>query len=312
MKRRGFLVPVSLGLAFVMMLLAFALQSLSRQQLRQAVQRVRFEQVQAAADAGLVIGLQQLSADSSYTGQKTPITIGAGPETATISVLKSPAQAPDGQTIPDGCVFVLSSGNHPNGVPRTSGALVRVTTTATGLKGVPGIYADTLTLSNGSFVNSYDSRTGTILPTNKGTITTNSSKAGSVQLLGGSQVKGSILIGPEGVLETNPTQNTTTVGQKFTIWRDWSNFYTSAATQTTALKLPEVQFPAEPGSTSLNLNSQSTGLAVGNYNRVEISNGARLTLKPGVYIFNELVLSGGAQISIAGGSPVQIYVKKSF
>ena len=44
-----------------------------------------------------------------------------------------------------------------------------------------------------------------------------------------------------------------------------------------------------------------------------ISNGAKITLKPGVYQFRSLTLSGGSKITLADTSaPVQFYVEKTF
>ena len=310
MRRRAFILPLALGLTFALLILAFALQSMSRQQLRMAINRVHFEQAQAAADGGLVMALQQLASNPAYSGQTTT-TLADGPEQFSVQVLKGSARMPDGQAIPDGCLFVLASGQFRSSSVRRAGALVRLGTS--GFKGLPGIFGESVVLSNGSGLDSYDSRTGNYKDLHElGTLVTNSVMAGSVRLLGGSKLEGSISVGPKGILEPDPASKTTTVGKAYTIWRDWGNYYNSASLQTTPLELPPVELPGAPGKLDVKLGNKDKTLAPGNYDKLEVSGGARIKLAAGVYVFNEVELNGGAQIEVAGDAPVKIYVADKF
>ncbi|MBT9584049.1 hypothetical protein IV102_11980 [bacterium] len=294
----------------MLLVLAFALQSMSRQQLRMAINRVHYEQAQTAADGGLVMALQQLASNPTYSGQTTS-RLADGPEQFSVQVLKGESRMPDGQAIPQGCLFVLAAGQVRGSSLRRSGALVRPGTS--GLKGLPGIFGESVVFSNGSGLDSYDSRTGKYKDLHKlGTLVTNSVTAGSVRLLGGSKLEGSISVGPKGTLEPDPASKTTTVGKPFTIWRDWGNFYNSASLQTTPLQLPVVELPGPPGKLDVKLGNKDKTLTPGNYDKLEVNGGARVKLAAGVYVFNEVELNGGAQIAVASDAPVKIYVADNF
>lgn len=290
------------------MAIAFALSWGSRQQLQMAVHRLGSERAQAAADSGLVVALKLLAENSGYAGLAQPVQLGDGPETYHIQILRSPNRTLDGQAIPSDCIYVISTGFFAPTTRRRACTLVRPGTSVG--KGVPGAFGSSIALSNGASIDSYDSRLG---PYKKGgsqaRVVTNSSKAGSVQITGGASIDGTILVGVGGKVDAT-VPNGSTMGKDSTIWKDWGTSYEKAEVQTTPLDLPTVEAPGKPGDKDLSLNSKSKSLEPGNYRTVTISNGARLTLEAGTYIFEKLDISGGTRIELAGDGPVQIFVSK--
>ncbi|MBN9416272.1 MAG: hypothetical protein J0I12_12590 [Candidatus Eremiobacteraeota bacterium] len=309
-RRQAFILPLAVLLCFLMLLIAFVLQDQSRKQMRFASLQVRAEQAANAADAGLVIALQQLASNPAYTGVSTLQTLAEGPETYKIAILQAGASMPDGQTVPSGNLFALASGYSLGNANARSGALVKVGTS--GSKGLPGVYGSSVRLSGGAFVDSYNSTKGAYLIGSKnGSVLTNSTSAGSVIIEGASQIYGPVSIGPKGVLDPNSSGGTT-MNSAYTVWRDWSTSYVSSSLQTSAKDMPAVTLPSAVGKTSVSMSWGTNTLAPGNYDSVSIGNAGTLTLKAGVYVMNSFSIGGGANIQVAGDGPVQIYVAKSF
>ena len=314
------MLALALLLCFLMILIAFALQSQSREQLRLSIQRVRAEQAQAAADAGLTTALQKLASNADYSGQATPVTVGEGPETYTIRILRSPTAMPDGQTLPEGSIYIWSTGQSTQSRTQV-GAVVKVGTS--GSKGLPGLFGASVDLSNGSRVDSYDSRKGGYRVVNpNATLVTNSESPGSIYLKGGSKVEGSIAVGPKGVLDADTNSDGTknsdkkagkTSGSSATIWIDNGASFLSSSLQDSPKVLPPVELPSKVGTSDVTIDWKVTQLPPGNYGQVTVSNGASLVLQPGVYVIRKLEFSGGARVSLASNDqPVKIYIGERF
>ena len=319
------MLPLALLLGFLMILIAFGLQSQSREQLRMSIQRVRGQQARGAADAGLTTALQQLASNADYQGQTQPVTVGEGPESYTVRILRSPTAMPDGQTLPEGCIYVLSKGQASQSVVQI-GALVKVGTS--GSKGLPGAFGASIEMSNGSRLDSYDSRKGGYKVVNQNaTMVTNSESPGSIYLKGGSKVLGSIAVGPKGVIEDDGSDDNEskkdkqdkkdkkdkTSGSSTTIWIDNGASFGSSSLQETPKVLPPVELPSKPGSSDVTIDWKVTDLPPGNYDKVKVSNGASLVLKPGVYVIRTIELSGGARVTLASSdTPVKMYITEKF
>lgn len=297
-------------LALLVLTLGFLLSSQSRLQLKAVIQRTQADKAQAAADGGLVYGLAQLARDPAYSGTSKALLLDQGPETFTLEVAKAGSLLKDGRKVPEGCLYVTAVGEYPQAPLRRSSALIQVKTGGTST-GLPGMFVETLVLTGGSWVDSYDSRKGAYRTgANNGSVATNSVKAGSIRLQGGSNIKGPVSVGPEGLVEEKPAQYTT--NSQWTVWRDWGTTYASAALMQSPMQLPPVEFPSKPNTTDRSLTSTQSSLPPGTYRDVTVSQGARLELQPGTYVFRNLTLQGGAKVDLAGGGPVKFYVEKKF
>ena len=309
-RRHAFILPLAVLLCFLMLLIAFVLQDQSRKQLRFASLQVRSEQANNAADAALALALQQLAANSSYRGLSTPQILAEGPETYTVQVLQAGATMPDGQVVPSGSLFVLASGASLGNANARSGAMVRVG--SSGGKGLPGVFGDSVRISGGASIDSYNSTKGPyVVGSKNGSILTNSSSPGSIVIEGSSQVYGPISIGPKGILDPNSSGGTS-MKSPYTVWRDWSTSYVSSSLQSSPKEMPPVTLPSAVGKTKVSMGWGNNTLAPGNYDSVSIGNAGTLTLKAGVYVVNQFSIGGGASIQVAGDGPVQIYVAESF
>ena len=305
-RKSGFILPVGLVLCVALLALGWALSGGSRYQMLLARSTVRGEQAQAAADGGLVVGILAITASESYAGTNGAVPLGRGPETYQVTVQSAGSSMPSG-SVPPGCVYVVSVGRSHNAV-RTAAALVKLGTTSSGFQGTYGILGSQVYLSNGASTNSYNSLTEA-RRLSGGSVATNSKAIGSVRLLGGSSIFGPVALGPESSVEPKPLPYN--VGMPYTLWHDWGTTYGTTTVMTKPIETPPVSMPAA-GSKDLSLNSRSKGLSPGAYDEVTISNGAKITLAPGTYVFNTLNLNGGAKIDIAGSGPVKIFVHKKF
>jgi len=303
--------PLGFLLSLLLLTAGFLLSSQSRLQLRVVLERGRADKAQAAADGGLARALALLASNPNYAGSDKAALVGEGPESFRIQVVKAGQSLGDGRVVPADCLYVIAMGDAPGAVTHRSSAMVKVSAGGGGLKGLYGLTVTSLTLQGGSRVDSYDSREGKYKKgESNGSVATNSVGRGSIRIQGGSKIEGPIFVGPEGRVEEKPAPYT--ANSDWTIWRDWGTTYGSAALLARPMELPLIEFPGQVGTQDLNLNSQSKELKPGNYRDVTISNGAKLDLAPGTYIFRNLELSGGAKIDLDGDGPVKIYIEKSF
>ena len=237
--------------------------------------------------------LQKLASNADYSGQTTPVTMGEGPETYTVRIMRSPTAMPDGQTLPEGTIYAWSTGQSNQSVVQV-GALVKVGTS--GSKGLPGAFGASVTMSNDSSVDSYDSRKGGYKVVNKNaTLMTNSESPGSVYLKNSATVLGSIVVGPKGLLQPgdNDKKNKDgkTSGSSATIWFDNDASFLTSSLQTTPKEIPAVVLPSKPGPSDVTIDGKVTELPPGNYNEVKVSKGVQLSLQPGIYVIRKLDLS---------------------
>lgn len=302
--------PLGFLLSLLLLTAGFLLSSQSRLQLRVVLERGHADKAQAAADGGLVRALAVLASNPNYTGSDKAALVGEGPESFRIQVIKAGQGIGDGRVVPADCLYVIALGDAPGAVTHRSSAMVKISAGG-GLKGLYGLTVTSLTLQGGSRVDSYDSREGKYKKGGEnGSVATNSVGRGSIRIQGGSRIEGPVFVGPEGKVEEKPAPYT--ANSDWTIWRDWGTTYSSAALLTKPMELPLIEFPGKVGTQDLDLNSKSKELKPGNYRDVTISNGAKLDLAPGTYIFRNLNLSGGAKIDLEGDGPVKIYIEKSF
>ena len=298
--------PLAITLGVILMGISFVLSWGARQQLHLALHRLGTERAQAAADSGLVLALQALEANSSYPGQAEPVVLGEGPETYQVQVFRNPKTMLSGQTIPGDCIYIVSQGAFRSTTRRRATALVRVG--SSGTKGLPGAFSSSMSISNGAWIDSYDSRQGAFKKGgSQARVVTNSSKAGSIQITGGARIAGSISVGVEGKVDAT-APNGSTMGKNTTIWKDWGASYGAAEVQKTPLDLPTIEAPGKPGSKDVDLGWNAKTLEPGSYDAVKIRNGASITLGPGTYIFDKLDIAGGATIKLSGDGPVKIYI----
>jgi len=296
-------------LSVTLLALGFALSSAARYQLLLAQSLIRSEQAQAAADGGLVIGQLALAASTTYAGTSGPVKLGAGPATYQITLVKSGGSIGAGRTVPTGCVYVASTGRVGRAT-RTSAALLRLGNSTPGFKGLRGVLATALTMTNSAAVYSYNSLLGWKDSKNSknGSVATNSSAAGSVRLTNSADIFGPVQLGPGSVVESRRLD--VTVGLGYTIWHDWNATVGTTTVMDKPIDLPAAQLPAA-GTTDLTLNSQSKSLPPGAYDAVTVANGAKLTLAPGNYVFRTLSLAGGSYLKVDGSGPVKIFVHQA-
>lgn len=297
--------------SFLVLILGFSLSELSRRQLRLAVNRVLSEKAQGAADAGLAVGIVALAADPTYTGISSAVPLSEGPETYQVTVYRAGSSTPDGQFVPTGCVYLYSTGAIKGSGSKTSAALVKLGTSSSGMKGLKGVLATTVQMKNGSSVDSYAGK-GLPRALQNGSVATNANAAGSIQIVGGSRIYGTVSVGPAGTVDKE-SASTPTQGSSQAVWHDWGTAYTTGTVMTDKIATPSATMPSKSGTTDVKLSSKNDALAPGVYRDLSISNGGQIVLKPGVYVFRNVSLQGGAKITLASpDSPVQFYVENSF
>ena len=158
----------------------------------------------------------------------------------------------------------------------------------------------TINFSSSGFTDSYDSSQGTyaatVQPTG-GNIGTN----GTLNLSGSADIKGDTYLVNVVTAGSCPTQ---------TYNNGSSNGVEGSLIAMGSPKVfanPVYPNPSPALTTSTGYSSNTT-LAPGNYNNVSVSGGKTLTLSPGTYNFNSLILSGGSSIVINGSGTLVIEI----
>ena len=171
-----------------------------------------------------------------------------------------------------------------------------VTATAQVKPGGCGLFIgiNKVTISGGSFTDSYDSGSGPYDPAaagNQGHVCSD----GSISLSGSSYVDGNAL-----------------PGQGSTVSTSSSSYVTGSRNpRDEPLNLPPVDFGTSPFvNNNLNIPMSDGGANPLNGTKFGLSGGDHATLPPGTYYFSEFVLSGGSSITVTG--PTVIYCTGKF
>lgn len=292
------ILPLTLTLTTVLLAIGWALSGASQQSLRFTSREINQARARAAATSGLEYALLKLSQDPTFRGGPKPTLVGEGPERFRLRILDQNQRTPRGKAIPAGYLYIEASGEMMGVSPSRACALVNLQAGAGGVAGLPAIYGGSVTLDQSSNCDSYSSLEGFQQGRGAARIITNSESLGSIQLLQGSQVHGTVLIGPHG--EINET-----------IQRDEDASYTQAAQLQRPMDLNDVLLPHPAGEGEVEITRPDQVLAPGSYGRVVIRNGVSLPLASGIYVVRQLEISEGAQIDLLGDVPVQIYATES-
>lgn len=295
-------------MSFAMLLLALAMSSSSFAILRASTRQIVEDRTQAAADAGLEVGLAQLQTNSSYAGNTTKTLLGDGPETYRVQVLRSPSLLPNGQPIPSDCSYVIGIGERAGVTTASSVALIRPPGS---VKGLDAIFADKIAITALSIVNSFDSRVSYTARTRNANVVTNSTDPGSVMVGLLCSVFGTVQVGPGGKVESGPVNPlSVTAFSDFTVWHNLLSQITTTTTMTSTKSVPPVILPANPtGGTNLNILTNTT-LVPGTYGNLACAVACNINLQGGAtYVFDNLSLTALCSLKVVGTEPVKVYVK---
>lgn len=135
--QRGFILPMGMVFACILVMLGMSFSSVADLRLRSAIRQMKQDDAQAAADGGLVAALQALAADTSYDGKSSPTVCGAY-SSYTVQVFRPPTNVPEVGVVPPECIYVLSTGSNAGLPARTAGALMRRGSWITGVPSVSG------------------------------------------------------------------------------------------------------------------------------------------------------------------------------
>jgi hypothetical protein len=298
---------MTLGLFAVLWFVVLGFANSSVQALRQARQQVSGEQAQWTAEAGLKLALQALAKDSTYTPKGGWVSMAHNSSSKYEVVVYDEKKSP--VAIPTGCLYVLSTGMDASGAERRMAAVVKLGSTAKSLLNY-SVFANTLNITGGSKIDSFDSTVGPSARGSSANVATNSVTPGSISLSGGAYIRGTIQVGPGGKVgaakPTTPTTKTSNV-----VWKDWSTWSLAESAMDQPLEFPKVATPA-PGTTDLKVNYKGATLAPGAYGDLRANGGGEVKLSGGTYVFKSLKINGGAKLTFSGTTPAIIYVVEDF
>lgn len=283
------------------LVLGFANSSL--QSLRLASRALASERATNAAESGLLVTLQELSQDPDYRPPKSFQRMQNSSEKYMVRILEgrySPVR------LPEGTVYVLSTGQERNGGQRQVGAVVKLGKAKESLLNF-SVFTSSLDLNGGSSIDSFDSRTGQS-SRESATLGTNSESPGSIRMGSGTWVRGEIKVGPKG----KPGQarpNRPNFRSDDTVWKNWSAWSLEESTLEERVDYPAVDSPAS-GKKDFKINWKGAEIAPGSYGDLRASGGGQVQLRGGTYVFDSIKLTGGARISLSDDKPTVIYVKK--
>lgn len=282
-KKSGYILLVTMGIATVMLILAFSYVNFYASQKGLNQSSEQWQIAKTAAFSGIADGLYQLKRNQSWnTGFQN---IGLPHSGATYSLTFTPGSTPystnningtlpvtgyNGRVVPPSMVHLVSIGNY-NGTMQVEEALLWWHSVFTN-----GVSTDkTISIVGNTMTDSYDSSKGSYGQTHQnsgGDMRTNSGGTDTVQIKGNASVDGTITVGPGGSSSSINTSGGATYVQPGII-----------ATDTVAM--PFISPPS--GQNNGNLTSS-------------------VTLSSGVYVYNSINLSGNSSLQVTG--PVTIYV----
>jgi hypothetical protein len=294
---------LTLGLFAVLWFVVLGFANSSVQSLRQAQHRVSAERAQWTAEAGLKLALQALAKDATYSPKDAWVAMANNKDDAYKVEIFSEKKSP--VLIPTGCVYVLSTGKAAQGMEHKVAAVVKLGGAKKSLLNF-SVFANSLSLSGGCKIDSFDSTIGPQVKTSLANVATNSIVAGAISLSGGSWVQGTIQVGVGGktgpAKPSTPTSKTTNV-----VWKDWNCWSLAESAMTSPLEFPPVAAPAA-GTTNVRVDWRGNDLKPGSYRDLQASGGGEVRLSGGTYVFRSLKLTGGARLSFIGTEPVTVYV----
>lgn len=310
---RGYALALTLSMLSIMVIVIIGMARSGDAALNAARNQLRSERALYGAEAGIADALVALKANPAATsgsGSLPEIARGVPVESYSYTIYRTGQSIPvSGATIPStDCVYILSTGTFQK-LTRKVGVTVKITSGSAPVQAA--YYANTMSMNGGCWVDSYDSSKGlyaNLTPGTKGDISTNSVAKGSIQLSGGSWVKGTIHVGVGGVVgpaaPTKPTNNSNN-----TVWKDWNCYSLGEDALTQKIELPAITIPSLGASKGdLKVDYKGAAPAPAYYGEVTVNGGGTLTLAAGTYVFDSLKINGGGKLTTSGA--VKIYIKK--
>lgn len=310
-KLRGYALALTLSMLSIMVIVIIGMARAGDAALNAARNDIRSARALYAAEAGIADALVKLKDTPSATsgsGSLPAMVKGAPVESYSYTIYRSGQAVPNKATIPTDSLYILSTGTYQK-LSRKVGVTLKITSGSAPVQAA--YYANSLTLKGGCWVDSYDSSKGLYSaqqPGTNGNISTNSTTKGSIELSGGSYVKGTIYVGVGGVVgpaaPTKPTTNSNNV-----VWKDWNCYSLAEVAMEQKLELPAVTVPNLGASKgALKVDYKGASPSPGYYGDVSVAGGGTLTLAAGTYVFDSLKITGGGKLSTSGA--VKIYLKK--
>lgn len=299
--RSGILLVSILFIAMMLAIMSLGVFFQATQGLNEGRHNTRTLQNDYACVAGLQEALSLIRTDSTWSSGFTGHSLPGSPGVRySVTVLNNsagatPQTAPDGTTIPSGCIFVQAVGqtqgsNHN----RTMSALVVKRGSA-----VDGLVFDgQVDIRDNPIFDAWDSTQGPYSAAGRlpFTLTTNSVAADDIRFRDGGKVMGNIRVGPGG----NPSS---------VIRIDSSGGYTGTASAGSAsIPVPTYTVPFPVGTTDVNLSGSATQtLTPGAYRDLQLGWGsAAVVLDPGIYVFRQIDLANSSRLSVNG--PVTVFL----
>lgn len=294
---------MALVLLGVLWFLVLGFANSSFQSLRLASGALSAERAINAAESGILVTLQELSQDPKYRPPQSFQRLQNSPEMFSVKLLEG-RYAP--VTLPEGSVYLLSTGRERTGRERQVGAVVKLGKSSESLLSF-SVFTSTLDLNGGSSILSFDSKTG--LPsTESATLGTNSEKPGAIEMGAGTWIQGYIKVGPKGTPgEARP--RTPTTKSDNTVWKNWSAWSMEESRLDQRMDFPPVDAPAA-GKEDFKVNWKGADIPPGAYGELKASGGGEVRLQGGTYVFDSIQLTGGSKLSLSGDKPTVIYIKK--
>ena len=291
MRKRGIALVTVLMVIGILATITAAVITMGTGTLKTSFQNLQSEKALYAADAAGKLALVELANSASWPGLPLQ-NFGSGPEQIQVDIFASGSTTPHGLTVPAGQTYVLATGISERGLRRQVGMTV---TPGAGSLDFAVVADQSITLDGGSHIDSRDPLTDAVLP-DPSNIATNAITPPAIALSGGSSIAGNANAGKDAA----PGAIQVTGG---------SSISGTQGNLTAPIPLDPVVLPSDPSlspPTSLS-GGVTQNLSPGVFGNVTVNGGSRLILAPGVYVFNELSLSGGGQMEISGGT--EIYVK---
>ncbi len=305
-RQLGAMLIMAIGLLAALWFIVLGFASSSVDSLRTSSASLASERALWAAEAGLTRTLSELMKNPDLRPKDGYESLLHTPEEFRVEIFRDSSKAP--LALPSGTVYVVSHGRDRGGAERRAAALVKLGSSGPGLLDF-SVFTQTLSISGGSSIDSFDSKLGSNSRGDEANVATNSTTPGSIDIDGGAWINGTISVGPGGAVgparPSQPTRSSSNV-----VWKNWSTWSLEESNLQRPLEYPPVQAPT-PGSGTRSVGWQGATLQPGTYGHLEVSGGGKVVLGSGSYTFRSITVTGGGSLAFEGTDPATIFVTES-
>lgn len=307
-RPRGAVIVIVLLVLTLLVVITGAIVKISSGSIQTVVGSEHREDAFRAAEAGAKLALLELKSDIDWNGFPEPVVkMPNGQSTYEVKVFTfdSPDKPANGVVVPDGLIYVQSTGRVPSGSSCQVGLMVKANG---GVLDFAAVVEDNIALRNGSVVEARDPVTDLVL-TSSATVVTNSTAPGAITLADNSRVEG---MARPGVGASNSVVNIINTAEATLGYAPLESTIPLDPVVPPLSTDPSKDVLVNENGVHIDgvLQGGSAVLPPGAYGDLLISNMGTLEMEDGIYVFSNIHVDN-SQIRILAGETVEMFATGS-